>query len=260
MTSRLQFVKQLFLKLFGRINWKKWNGDTSIFDNYKNALNDYHNNWKAAENLNLFTDLYDMMGVFQNVLNLLHSIMQKQLEQDMRESIYNDIHLFLEKYKKRLDVLTAEEMGKIEFSKETGFNLFNINPNNCDISVARSMLMDIISEVINIIKSVLGPQAAIKYLRQVNNVAFITGGDRSDLALVALNEKVSCLILTGFLEPDTSVITKATEQNIPVILSPSDTYTTLRNIERIRPSIKRGELDIISEAIQKKLDWDLLLK
>jgi hypothetical protein len=160
LNSRLNFVKQLFKKSFSTINWEIWSGDIEIFQNFKNKLDEYHNNWKAAENLNLFTDLYDLMGVFQNVLNLLHSILQKQLDDKIRDDIYNEVILFLEKYKKRLDVITAEEMGKIEFSKEAGFNLFNINPNNCDISVARRMLMDIILEVIKIIKEILGQEAS----------------------------------------------------------------------------------------------------
>ncbi|TFF91947.1 MAG: hypothetical protein EU543_05990 [Promethearchaeota archaeon] len=106
----------------------------------------------------------------------------------------------------------------------------------------------------------MGPQSALKYLRQVKNVAFITGGDRSDLLLTALNEDVSCLILTGFIKPDTSVITAANNKNIPIILSPSDTYTTLRNMEKIKPGIQEDEIDIVVDLVKDTLDWDLLLK
>jgi len=106
----------------------------------------------------------------------------------------------------------------------------------------------------------MGPQSALKYLRQAKKVAFITGGDRSDLALAALNTDVSCLILTGFMQPDTSVITKANEKNIPILLSPSDTYTTLRNMERIKPGIQPDEVDMVVDLVKDKLDWDLLLK
>ena len=63
----------------------------------------------------------------------------------------------------------------------------------------------------------MGPQSALKYLRQVKSAAFITGGDRADLAITALNENVSVLILTGFIQPDTSVITVANEKNIPIL-------------------------------------------
>ncbi|MFX0156304.1 MAG: AAA family ATPase, partial [Candidatus Hodarchaeota archaeon] len=57
----------------------------------------------------------------------------------------------------------------------------------------------------------MNSQAALKYLRQVKRAAFITGGDRTDLAMAALAQDVSALILTGFIQPDMSVITAANE-------------------------------------------------
>ncbi|TFF63404.1 MAG: hypothetical protein EU521_01900, partial [Promethearchaeota archaeon] len=97
-------------------------------------------------------------------------------------------------------------------------------------------------------------------LRKVKQAAVITGGDRADLALTALNEDVSCLILTGFIRPDTSVITAANEKGIPIILSPSDTYTTLRNMQRIKPGIQEDEISIALDLVENNLDWDILLK
>jgi len=74
-------------------------------------------------------------------------------------------------------------------------------------------------------------QAALKYLRSVKKAAVITGGDRTDVALAALEEDVSTLVLTGFIHPDAAVVYAANEKKIPIILSPSDTYTTIRNME-----------------------------
>ncbi|MHA1459564.1 MAG: DRTGG domain-containing protein [Promethearchaeota archaeon] len=105
----------------------------------------------------------------------------------------------------------------------------------------------------------MNAQAALKYLRQVKKAAVITGGDRADLALAALNEDVSVLILTGFIQPDAKVIRVANEKNIPIILSPSDTYTTMRNLERIKPGIQEDEIDIVLELMENDIDWNLLL-
>lgn len=106
----------------------------------------------------------------------------------------------------------------------------------------------------------MNAQAALKYFRQVKKAAVITGGDRADLAVAALDQDVSCLILTGFMQPDIRVITAANEKKIPLILSPSDTYTTMRNLERLKPGIQRDELDKVLNIIEKQIDWDLLLK
>jgi len=105
----------------------------------------------------------------------------------------------------------------------------------------------------------MNAQSALKYLRQVKRAAFITGGDRTDLAMAALDQDVSTLILTGFIQPDMGVITAANEKNIPIILSPSDTYTTMRNLERLRPGIQEDEIDKVLTLIEKEIDWNLLL-
>ncbi|TXT58796.1 MAG: Phosphate acetyltransferase [Promethearchaeota archaeon] len=106
----------------------------------------------------------------------------------------------------------------------------------------------------------MNTQAALKYLKQIKKAAVVTGGDRTDLALAALKQDVSTIILTGFIKPDTSVITAANKKNIPLILSPSDTYTTIRNVEKVRAGIQEDEIDLALSLLEDKLDWDLLLE
>jgi len=104
----------------------------------------------------------------------------------------------------------------------------------------------------------MNAQAALKYLRQVKKAAVVTGGDRVDLALAALDQDVSCLILTGYMQPDNVVITAANEKNIPILLSPSDTYTTIRNMERVKPGIQKDEIQMVLDLMDKFVDWNLL--
>ena len=77
--------------------------------------------------------------------------------------------------------------------------------------------------------------------------------------MAALDQDVSTLILTGFIQPDMGVITAANEKGIPIILSPSDTYTTMRNLERLKPGIQEDEMEKVLSLIEKQVDWDLLL-
>jgi len=110
-----------------------------------------------------------------------------------------------------------------------------------------------------IIIGAMNAQAALKYLRQVKKAAVITGGDRTDLALAALNEDVSVLILTGFIQPDAKVVRVANEKKIPIILSPSDTYTTMRNLERLKPGIQDDEIQAVLDLMETQIDWEFLL-
>ncbi|MCP4761041.1 MAG: phosphotransacetylase family protein [archaeon] len=101
--------------------------------------------------------------------------------------------------------------------------------------------------------------SALKHMRKVKKAALITGGDRADLALAALSEDTSCIILTGFIQPDVKIITVANEKGIPIILSPSDTYTTMRNIERVRPAVQQDEI-LLALTLVEELDWKEIMK
>lgn len=103
-------------------------------------------------------------------------------------------------------------------------------------------------------------QAALKYMRSAKKAAVVTGGDRSDVAIAALNEDVSTLILTGFIKPDAAVIIEANKKKIPIILSPSDTYTTMRNMERVKPSIQEQEINLVKELVKNHFNWEILIK
>lgn len=72
--------------------------------------------------------------------------------------------------------------------------------------------------------------SALIYFRRQPNKAVITGGDRSDIQLAALETSTKCLILTGGFRPAPLIIGRAQEQGVPIILTHHDTITALRLI------------------------------
>jgi BioD-like phosphotransacetylase family protein len=80
-------------------------------------------------------------------------------------------------------------------------------------------------------------ESALGYLRRSPNKAVITGGDRDDMALTALETNTSVIILTGGLYPNVKVIARAKEKGVPVILVHTDTFTTLENLHVIHRTI-----------------------
>jgi len=172
-------------------------------------------------------------------------------------------------YIERIKELTDEHISKYNIPIlgiiETSLELFSPRVSEVKEQIGGELINEAASSGLdNLVETYLigamNAQAALKYFRQVKKAAVITGGDRADLAVAALDQDVSCLILTGFMQPDLRVITAANEKNIPIILSPSDTYTTMRNLERLRPGIQKDELDKVLQIIEKGIDWDLLLK
>jgi BioD-like phosphotransacetylase family protein len=77
----------------------------------------------------------------------------------------------------------------------------------------------------------MGSVAALRHFQRKANKAVITGGDRGDIHLAALQTSTRCLILTGNLRPSVRVLGKAAEQGVPVILVKEDTLTTTGRVE-----------------------------
>jgi BioD-like phosphotransacetylase family protein len=77
----------------------------------------------------------------------------------------------------------------------------------------------------------MGSAAALRHFQRKANKAVITGGDRSDIQLAALQTSTRCLILTGNLRPSVRVLGRAAEQGVPVILVKGDTLSTTEQVE-----------------------------
>lgn len=105
-------------------------------------------------------------------------------------------------------------------------------------------------------------ESALGYLRRAPNKALITGGDRSDMALTALETSTSVIIFTGGLYPDVRVLARAEEKGVPVILVHEDTYTTVENLHSVYRSIHPHNTEairIVRENIEQYVDWKAVL-
>jgi hypothetical protein len=79
----------------------------------------------------------------------------------------------------------------------------------------------------------MGQEKALRFFRRVANKAVITGGDRADIQLAALETSTKCLILTGGFQPSAIVLGRAEELGVPMVLVPYDTLTTVEKTEKI---------------------------
>ena len=106
--------------------------------------------------------------------------------------------------------------------------------------------------------------SAIRILQRLayQNNAIITGGDRSDIQLLAFEMPTSCLILTGNVFPSSSVLTKADRFHIPVLFVPLDTVTTAEKVERVQSKLKYAQAEKLSSLernIKKYVDLEAIL-
>lgn len=105
-------------------------------------------------------------------------------------------------------------------------------------------------------------ESALKYFRRVSNKAVITGGDRSDIQLAALETSTKCLILTGDLYPDDIIISKAEERGIPILVVPTDTLTTVDRFEAVLGHLSlrnKSKAKRAKELVEEKLDLSSIM-
>ncbi|MFN3384381.1 MAG: DRTGG domain-containing protein [Archaeoglobaceae archaeon] len=101
-------------------------------------------------------------------------------------------------------------------------------------------------EVEQVLVGAMRSESAVSYLRYAQNFALIVGGDRSDLITLAIESGAKCIIATGNLEPSKLVLSLAEKNRVPVLLSKSDTATTLLKIQE-----RFGKIRVRGEKIQK---------
>jgi len=83
----------------------------------------------------------------------------------------------------------------------------------------------------------------ITYLLKKPDAGIIVGGDRTDIQLVAIENRVKCLILSGSLYPNNTIIARAEANEVPILVARDDTYTVAKKIEGIV-----GEFSLEEEA------------
>lgn len=90
--------------------------------------------------------------------------------------------------------------------------------------------LDLMVEAFNI--GAMSASTALKYFRKTVNKAVITGGDRTDIQLAALETSTACLVLTGHLPPQPGTLARAEQLEVPVLSVGHDTLAAVEIIDR----------------------------
>ncbi len=104
--------------------------------------------------------------------------------------------------------------------------------------------------------------SALEYFRRGNNMAVVTGGDRTDIQLAALETSTQCLILTGHLPPQPFIISRAEDLEIPILSVDLDTLTTVEIIDRAFGKVRLQEpikIDCARELFGNHCEIDRLM-
>jgi hypothetical protein len=93
----------------------------------------------------------------------------------------------------------------------------------------------------NLTVGAMTAEAALSRFRRAVNKAVITGGDRTDIQLAALETSTTCLILTGNMRPSPLIIKQADQFGVPVLLVRDNTMEAIEKIERVFGKTRLGQ-------------------
>jgi BioD-like phosphotransacetylase family protein len=155
---------------------------------------------------------------------------------EAREFVEEVVHPCLEKrdvpvlgslpYRKELQAISVGELAQVLKGE------FLILPEKKDLLIEHLMVGAMSAE-----------QALPRMRRTPGTKAVITGGDRTDIQLVALETAATCLILTGHLRPQPEVLRRSEDVGVPVLLVRQNTMETVEAIEGVFGKTRLGQAE-----------------
>lgn len=113
----------------------------------------------------------------------------------------------------------------------------------------------------NVLIGAMTFDSALTYFRRYADKVVITGGDRAEIMLAAMETSTSCIVATGGVRPSPPVIRKAVELEIPVLLVKGHTYAAAKKVEEIKPEIRAGDhekIELIKKRVARHIDLEAL--
>jgi hypothetical protein len=174
--GKLNVIRKAFIKEYEEIlteRKKTWEGDLNVFTPFLKVIEDYNHQWEEVESVAHVADYFDILGVFQQILIMFRNI----LENRMYTKSKNEIIDLIEKRYKALgntkNFKDQAELKNISFSKDSWFNIIDINLIKCDKELVLDYLEIILTEIVNSLRKVKGDNLCFKYFNQEGIYAYI---------------------------------------------------------------------------------------
>ncbi|HEY9888840.1 MAG TPA: phosphotransacetylase family protein [Candidatus Obscuribacterales bacterium] len=120
--------------------------------------------------------------------------------------------------------------------------------------------LDLVVESLKI--GAMNVNSALRFFGQGTHQAIVTGGDRRDLQIAALETSTHCLILTGQIPPTKDVLALAKDKEVPVLSVATDTLTTVERIDNLfgrLPLNNPDKVPLIKQHLAPQIDMARLV-
>lgn len=174
--GRLNVIKEAFIKEF-KSAWEKkghtWNGNINIFLPFIDVIEDYYNQWEEVETLTHVADFFDILGVFQHILISIRNIIDHKMYSKSKTEILNLIDNSYNTIKNQAKFKNHLELKNISYSKESWFNIVDIDLIKGEKKLVLKYLKSILSQIVNILKEVKGENLCLRYFSEEHVYAYI---------------------------------------------------------------------------------------
>ncbi|MHA1782007.1 MAG: hypothetical protein ACTSUL_01125 [Promethearchaeota archaeon] len=169
--ARLKVILDAFVERYIEDEdiWKNsWKGNTDRFKDFGKVIDEYYEQWLTVEGITTIAEYYNILGIFQQIFNLLTNVIEEHFNPIKKEEIYNQIERMFTKILNQEIINENPELKKISFNRKKGINVINIDPSNCDMILVERQLITLITRIVNLIKLKETPERILKYFIDEN--------------------------------------------------------------------------------------------
>ncbi|MEM6596699.1 MAG: phosphotransacetylase family protein [Cyanobacteria bacterium P01_D01_bin.36] len=109
----------------------------------------------------------------------------------------------------------------------------------------------------------MNANSALRYFNRAHNMVVVTGGDRFDIQMAALESSTQCLVLTGRLAPRKDILDRARDLEVPILSVDLDTLTTVEIIEKAFDQVRLHEpikVECIKHLMEQHFDTSRVIE
>jgi hypothetical protein len=174
--GKLNVIKNSFIKQFKSV-WEKrgdtWDGDLNVFSPFLTTLEDYYHQWEEVESVTQIADFFDILGIFQQILILLRNMVEKRMYSKSKTKILDRIEEEYNRVSEKDEFKEQDELNNITFSKDSWFNLIDINLIKCEKEIVINFLKSMVKCVVRILMEVKGRNNCLKYFSEERVYAYL---------------------------------------------------------------------------------------
>ena len=174
--GRLNVIREAFLKEFEPVWIKKkhsWDGNMNIYLPFLKVIEDYYGQWEEVETISQVADFFDILGVFQQFFIMLRNILENKMYTKSKNIILDRIEEVYNNFKKEEEYKSQPELENITYSKESWFNIIDINLLKCEKEVVTKYLKLFLQGTVSILKKVKGKNLCLKYFNEERVYSYI---------------------------------------------------------------------------------------